>query len=164
MTFKHNLKFISWIVIFLALPLFFFASLLIISYQKTGYIQWGEAASNSAYLFFFISIVAMPGLFLHFRYYKLDKGKSLRFRGTYFEITQKGGINKIYYNCISKIEKHYPVWRHRNPWSEYGYIKIFLKDNSIFSYSCLTHDLFSSAIMFKNKDITVEDYEDIYPW
>ncbi len=163
MTFNQNLKFISWTVILFSLPIILFISLLIISYQKAGYFQWGETASMSAVFFIIISIITVPGLLLHYRYYKQDKGKSLKFRPTYFEITQYGQTNKIYFKDISRIEKHYPVWSHRNPWSDYGYIKVVLKDNLIFSYSCLTHDIISSAILFKNKEVTVEDCRELYP-
>ena len=163
MTFNRNLKFISWTVILFSFPLILFVSLLIISYQKTGYFQWGETASMSVVFFLIVSVATVPGLFLHYKYYKRDKGKSLRFRPTYFEITQNNLTNKIYYKDISSIEKHYPVWNHRMPWSNYGYIKLVLNDNQIFSYSCLTHDIISSAILFKNKDVVVEDCGELYP-
>lgn len=164
MTFKHNLKFISWTVILFTIPLFFFASLLITSYQKTGKIQFADTALKSGVLFIIISIVTVPGLCLHYHYYKQDKGKSLRFRPTYFEVIQNGQTYKIYYKDILRIEKHYPLWSHRLPWKDYGYIKIFLKDNSTVSYSCLTHDIISSALLFKNKGVLVEDCEEMYPW
>ena len=163
MTFNHNLKFISWTAILFSLPLILFVSLLIISYQKVGYFQWGEVTSKSVVFFILISIITVPGLLLHYRYYNQDKGKSLKFRPTYFEIIQDAQTNKIYYKDILRIEKHYPVWSSRNPWSDYGYIKIVLKDNSEFSYTCLTHDFISSAILFKNKDVTVEDCGELYP-
>ena len=163
MTFNRNLKFISWTIILFSFPLILFVSLLIISYQKTGHFQWGDTASMSVPFFLIISVVTVPGLFLHYKYYRQDKGKSLRFRPTYFEITQNSLTNKIYYKDISSIEKHYPVWNHRMPWSNYGYIKIVLKDNLVFSYSCLTHDILSSAILFKNKEVNVEDCGELYP-
>ena len=163
MTFRQNLKFISWTTILFSLPLILFVSLLIISYRNVGYFQWGEVASMSVVFFIIISIITVPGLLLHYRYYKQDKGKSLKFRRTYFEITQNGKTNKIYYKDISRIEKHYSVWSRRNPWSDYGYIKIVLKDNLFFSYPCLSHDIISSAILFKNKEVTVEDWGELYP-
>jgi len=163
MTFKRNLKFISWTAILFSIPLILFISILIISYQKTGHFQWGDTFSISAAPFLIISIFTVPGLLLHYRYYKQDKGKSLKFRPTYFEIAQNGQVNKIYYKDISRIEKIHPVWSHRNPWNDYGYIKVVLKDNLVFTYSCLTHDIISSAILFKNKDVKVEDYEVFYP-
>ena len=164
MTFKRNLKFISLTIILFAIPIIAFISILIIRYQKTGQMEWADTALNLGFLVFFVSIITVPGLFLHFHYYNKDMGKSLRFRPTYFEIIRDGETNKIYYKDILRIEKHYPAWTHRNPWSDYGYIKILLTDNSTFSYSCLTHDFFSSAVLFKNEGVEVEDCEDIYPW
>ena len=163
MTFSRNLKFIGWTVTLFAFPIILFVSLLVISYRNTGHFQWIETAPMSALFFLIISIATIPGFILHYSYYKKDKGKSLRFRPTYFEITQNAFTNKIYYKDISSIEKHYPVWNHRMPWSNYGYIKIILKDNLIFFYSCLTHDIVSSAILFKNKDVIVEDCGELYP-
>jgi hypothetical protein len=164
MTFKRNLKFIGWSVLLFSLPLVFFFALLIINYQRTGHIEWVDITTKFAVFFIIISIMTVPGFILHYRYYKKDKGKSLRFRPTYFEITKNNQTNKIYYGDILRIEKHYLTWNRRNPWSDYGYIKIILKDSSIYSYSCLTHDIVSSAIFFKNKDVTVDDCEEFFPW
>ena len=164
MTFKHNLKYIGWTVIFFSLPLIFFVSLLILSFKKTGEFHLLHTISISAIFFIPISIITVPGFILHYRYYERDKGKSLRFRPTYFEIIQNNQTNRIYYKDILRIEKHYLSWNRRNPWSDYGYIKIVLKDNLLFSYSCLTHDIISSAILFKNKGVVVEDCQEIFLW
>ena len=164
MTFKHNLKYIGWTLILFSLPLIFFISLLILGFKKTGEFHLLDTISISAIFFILISIITVPGFILHYRYYERDKGKSLRFRPTYFEIIQNNQTNKIYYKDILRIEKHYLSWNRRNPWSDYGYIKIVLKDNLLFSYSCLTHDIISSAILFKNKGVVVEDCEEIFPW
>ena len=164
MTFKRNLKFLGWTIVYFSLPVILFISLLIVSYQKTGQLQWVDTASKSGIVFLIISIVTVPGFILHLKYYKKDKGKSLNFRPTYFEITQDSYTNKIYYKDIVRIEKHYSSWSYRNPWSDYGYIKIVLNDNSIFSYSCLTHDFISSPSIFKKNGVVIEDWEEFYPW
>lgn len=164
MTFKRNLGFICQTAIVFSLPLILFISLLISSYQKTGQLQWLDTGSKSAVFFIIIFIITVPGFILHCRYYKQDKGKSLKFRPTYFEITQNNHTNKIYFKDILRIEKHYLAWNWRNPWNNYGYIKIILKNESTFSYSCLTHDIISSAILFKNKDVKVEYCEELFAW
>ena len=163
MTFKRNLEFISWTAILFSIPLIAFTSMLIIGYHNTGQLQWHRAVSILAVPFLMICIFTVPGLILHYLYYKRDKGKSLKFGPTYFEIAQGGQLNKIYYKDILRVEKYHPIWGHRNPWSNYGFIRIILKNNLNFSYSCLTHDIVSSAIFFKIKEVAVEDCEVFYP-
>jgi hypothetical protein len=164
MTFSNNLKFLGWTIALFLLPIIFFVSLLVVGYQKSGQLQWLDAISLSAFLFIVISIVIVPGFLLHIKYYKNDKGKSLRFRPTYFEIMQNKKSDKIYYKNIARIEVHYSTWSFKNPWSEYGYIKIILKDNSVFSYSCLTHDFISSQSIFRRNGVMVVDCGEFYPW
>lgn len=164
MTFKSNLKFIGWTIVYFSLPVIFFISILIISYNKTGHLQWSDAMSLSAAFFIVISILTVPGFLLHLKYYKQDKGKSLRFRPTYFEITQSDQTEKIYYKDVLRIEIHHSTWSYKNPWSDYGYVKIVLKDNSFFSYSCLTHDFVSSPSIFKRSGVEVLDCGEFYPW
>lgn len=164
MTFNQNLKIISWTMILFSFPLILLVLLLIINYLKVGHFQWEKAASSSFVFFTLTSIITIPGFLLHYRYYKKDKGKSLQLHPTYFEITQNGQTTRIYYKDILRIEKHYPVWSHRNPWCNYGYIKIILRDNTFFTYSCLIHDINSSAILFKIKDVIVGNCGELYPF
>jgi hypothetical protein len=141
---------------------FSFLILLIIE-QTHCYIKL-DAISLSATLFIVIPIITVPGLLLHIKYYKYDKGKSLKFRPIYFEITQKKKSDKICYKDILRIKIHHSTWSYKNPWSEYGYIKIVLKDNSIFSYSCLTHDFRSIPNIFQRNGAMVIDCGEFYRW
>lgn len=164
MTLKNNFKFLGWTIAYFLLPAILFISLLVVSYQKPGQLQWSDAISLSAPLFIVISIVTVPGFLLHIKYYKNDKGKSLKFRPTYCEISQNNKSDKIYFKHILRIEIHHSIWSYKNPWGEYGYIKIVLKDNSIFSYSCLTHDFISSPSIFRRDGVMVVDCGEFYPW
>ena len=164
MTFRNNLKFISWTIILFSTPIILFLVFLIKSYLDSGSFQWAKTAIPFAGIFGLISLMTFPGFLLHYKYYQQDKGKFLRFRPTYLEINDITGLNKIYYKDILKVEKHYVSWNRSNPWSEYGYNKIFLKNDVAFTYNCLTHDYLSSAILFKIKNVVVEDYDELFPW
>lgn len=164
MTFKTNLKFIGLTICMFSLPLFLFIALLITSYSETGQLNWNESAYKSSVFFGIISLLTIPGFLLHYRYYLSDKGKSLSFHETYFDLRDRTGTYKIYYSDLIKIEKHYMFWNSRNPWRGYGYIKLFLKNGETVTYNCLTHDHISSAILFKLKKVSIEECEEIYPW
>jgi len=164
MTFKNNLKFIFWTLIWFLFPFILFTANIITSYIKTGNLYFQKTFTISAIILGIVSLLFIPGLLLHYKYYKQDKDKTLRFRPTYMEITDLNGIHKIYFADISKIEKHHVVWNRRIPWSNYGYIKIILKNGQLFFFNCLTHDIISSAILFKNKNVVVDDFEELYPW
>src|SRR6185436_724990 len=147
MTFKTNLKRIGRTIFIFTLPLFLFTVLLITSYSKTGQLKWVESANKSSVFFAIISLLTIPGFLLHYRYYLRDKGKSLVFHETYFELSNKTGTYKIYYSDIVKSEKHYMFWNSRNPWRGYGYIKLFLKNGEALTYNCLTHDHIASIAL-----------------
>lgn len=164
MTFKTNLKFIRLTIFIFSLPLLLFIALLITSYSDTGQLKWNKSVNKSSVFFGIVSLFTIPGFLLHYRYYFSDKGKSLLFHETYFDLNDRTGTNKIYYTDLIKVEKHYMFWNTRNPWRGYGYIKLFLKNGEILTYNCLTHDHISSAILFKVKKVQTEECEEIYPW
>jgi hypothetical protein len=164
MTFKSNFKAIGMTIFVFLLPFCLFFSLLLTNYYKVGMPNWSESVQGSLVFFGIISLLTIPGFLLHFRYYFKDKGKSLVFQKMYFDFIVKGESTKIDYSDLIKVEKHKMYWSNRNPWKGYGYIKLFLKSGQTFSYSCLTHDHISSAILFKMENVLVEDYEEIYPW
>lgn len=159
MTFRSNLNFIGFTVFIFALIIFYFIAVLIIMHSKTGVWQWSETFSGSFFVIVFISLITVPGFLLHFRYYKQDKEKILDFKSNYLEITDRSGISKVFYNEILKVERHSPLWQFKNPWSNYGYIKIIMKNSTAFTYTCLTFEGF-----INHKDFILEHYEDFYPW
>jgi hypothetical protein len=108
--------------------------------------------------------MTVPGFLLHYKYYGHDKGKSLRFRPTYFELSDQYQTTKVYCKDIQKVERRYVAWNRRNPWSDYGYIKVFLKSGVTVSFTCLLSDHISSAAYFRNKNVPVEEDETLVPW
>lgn len=147
-----------------SLPIIFFIVLLFVFHNKTGEWQWANTASKSAVFFGLISLMTIPGFLLHYKYYSHDKGKSLRFRPTYFELSDELQTTKIYYKDIQKVERHYIVWNRRNPWSDYGFIKVYTKSGKTVSFTCLLSDHISSTAYFRNKSVTVEENETLFPW
>ena len=107
--------------------------------------------------------ISVPGLLLHYNYYRSDRNKHLKFRPTYIEIQNKEKIDKIYYTDILKIENHHVAWKYKNAWGDYNYIKVSLNNGLIYTYNCLTRDNISSVAWFKNKGINIEDWEETYP-
>jgi hypothetical protein len=164
MTFKNNLRFIFWNLIWFLFPLILFVSVTTSNYFKTGNFNIQKIFPVSAIIFGIMALIFIPGFLLHYRYYKQDKNKSIRFRPTYFLLNDLDEIHKIYFSDILKIEKHHVLWNGRIPWNNYGYIRIILRGGQLFSFNCLTHDIISSTILFKNKNILVEDFEELYPW
>lgn len=164
MTFKSNFRAISMTFFVSLLPFFLFSSLLMTNYYKVGKPNWSESVQGSLVFFGIISLLTIPGFLLHFRYYFKDKGKSLVFQKKYFDFIVKEESTRIDYSDLIKVEKHKMYWNDGNPWNKYGYIKLFLKNGQTYSYSCLTHDHNSSAILFRMKNVPVEDYEKIYTW
>ncbi len=164
MTFSSNLKAIGSTIIIFLIPVLFFLVLLIINYTKTEELSWKDSMAASMIFFLIISIMTVPGFILHLRYYLKDRKKTLRFRPTYFELSDLYKLTKIYFTDINKIEHHHLFFRSRNPWRDYGYIKVLLNDGSNYTYNSLTFDHSSSAILFRSKNVVVEDFEDLYPW
>jgi hypothetical protein len=164
MSFKTNIRYIGMTVVVFSLPIIFFIVLLLVFHNKTGEWQWANTASKSAVFFGLISLMTIPGFLLHYKYYLHDKGKSLRFRPTYFELSDELQTTKIYFKDIHKIERHYVVWNRRNPWSDYGYIKVYTKSGGTVSFTCLLSDHISSTAYFRNKNVTVEENETLFPW
>ncbi|MBS1733786.1 MAG: hypothetical protein JST02_10870 [Bacteroidetes bacterium] len=165
MTLKNNLKFIAWTLLWAVLPLLVFLIVIIINQDETKSIEIGKTFFATVIFSCCISFLTVPGLLLHLKYYLTDKNKSIRFRPTYVEITDKSNLYKIYFKQISKIERHQVSWSLRRfPWSEYGYVKIILNTNEFYSFNCLTHDLISSVAKFQQQNIPIKDYSEIYPW
>ena len=162
MTFKNNLKFIGWTIIWALLPFLVFIISVITSFQKNGSVKLETEALSLFTLLVFILFITVPGFLIHLRYYLRDKGKTLNFHSTYLEISQNSIIKKVYYNEILKIERHYLWWSHKLPWSNYSHIDIILKDNTKLFYSCLIQDSFSSLSWFKSKNVAIEDCEEFY--
>ncbi|RYE57834.1 MAG: hypothetical protein EOP48_04950 [Sphingobacteriales bacterium] len=164
MSFKTNFRYIGMTIFVFSLPIVFFIVLLFVFHNKTGEWQWADTASKSAVFFVLISLMTVPGFLLHYKYYKHDKGKSLRFRPTYFELGYRYQTTKVYFKDIQKVERRYVAWNRRNPWSDYGYIKVFLTSSETVSFTCLLSDDLSSAAFFRNKNVAVEEDEILFPW
>lgn len=164
MTFKSNLLKIGMTLIILSLPVIFFILLLYLSYKKFGYVDFNYAASKSWVFFILISIIAVPGLLLHIKYIKIEKGRFLIFNKRLIEVSKGEFSTRILYKDILKAEIYFVVWNRRNPWSGYGFTRIFLKDGTRLLYTSLVFDCFSSALLFKQNSIDVEELETLWPW
>ncbi len=164
MTFKTNLRYIGWTLLWASLPFLIFIFAIIARYQKAEELDVKNAALSLLSFFIIILLVTIPGFFIHLRYYRRDKGKTLKFRPTYFEITHKSVTKKVYYDEILKIERHHLCWGHKLPWSDYSHIEIILKDDTKLFYSCLIYDGLPSLSWLKNKQLIIEDCEVLYLW
>ena len=164
MTLKTNFKHIGLTLSVFCFPIILYLGILITSYYKTDDFKWRDTASKSFVYFGIISLITIPGLLLHYNYYRHDKGKQLRFDLTYFELIAKSQVFKIYLKDIQKVERHSLLWGRRNPWNDYGYIKVFLKNGKSLIISSLITDPGSSEIYFVKNNVTVEKVEDFYTW
>lgn len=80
MTLRSNFRAISLSLGIFLMPLFLYASLLLITWSNTG--NRGQTSFVPEFLSFFAftSFFTLPGLLLHVRYYQQDKGKTLLFK------------------------------------------------------------------------------------
>lgn len=163
MTFKSNLFEIGLTLILFSVPIVFFFAFLITSYRKFGYFDFAEI-SIFWIPFTLINIITVPGILLHIKYTKIEKGRFLVFNKKGIEITREGLPNKILYKNILKAEVYFVAWNRQNPWSKYGFTRVVLKDGSSFLYTSLIFDCFSSALLYKQNNINVEEVETLWPW
>lgn len=140
MTFKNNLRYIGWTVVWATLPFLMFIISLVINYQKNGKFQVKNLTLSLLPFLIIILVITLPGFLIHLRYYIRDKGKALKFRPTYFEISHDSVAKNFYYDEVLKVERHRLSWGHKLPWSDYSHVEIILKDNTTLFYSCLIHD------------------------
>lgn len=144
-------------------PIVFYLLLIGLSYNTSGDFHWREKALATLPFFIGCSLIAVPGLLLHLKYYSLDKDKSLQFKSSYFIIANRMTVNKIYYKDIVKVERHDLMWR-RVPWDNYGYLKVYTKNGDSYIFTSLLCDHRSIAAYLKQKGLDVDDFESFYPW
>lgn len=147
MTFRKNLSIIGFTLIWLMLPVV----LLLIT--KTFSIS----------LLLIVFLIAGPGLFLHIRYYLMDKHKEISFTSKHLEIKQGDSFHKIVYTDILKVEHHYHWWPYKIPYGNYGYVKVFTHDKT-YKFTCFVHDDKSSSHFFESKGLHVKKCERMVPW
>ncbi len=162
MTFKRNLRFIIWTVLWFSMPVILFIVFITRNYSTKGNLYLSETFWDLGLLFWLPSLLTIPGFFLHFRYYQQDKGKLITHFHDYFEITKNGETKKILYEDIIKIEHHYVSWI-KIPWSDYYKTKLFHRDGGIISISCLSNESLR-GFRFKNKDLVIENFYGHFPW
>jgi hypothetical protein len=149
MSFTRNLSHISWTLLWLSL----LTTVLLVN-----------PIDNGIAILIVLILFIIPGIFLHIRYFLKDKNKTVELKSNNVEIILPKTFSTFKYSEISKIEHHYNFWPHKNPWGNYGYIKIFLNDNSIHSYTCLIQESHQAALFFQSKKVLVEKCEGIVPW
>jgi len=163
-TFRNNLKFIGLTIFIFCLPFVLFIALLITTYAETDQLKWVDSASKTSFFFLVTSAITIPGFLLHFKYYINSKNKSIYITQTYITITDEERTTKIFYDNLAKVEFHFMFRSIANPWKNYGYIKLFLKNGKTLSYNCLIYDKLSSLALFRSKQVQLEECDEIYPW
>jgi hypothetical protein len=164
MAFKSNLGKISLTLIVFLLPFLLFIFPLFSAYSRTGTFNGGKYSGEYLGFVVITCFISLPGLLLHYKYYLIDKGKTLELGKGHFGWTDKQRTTKIAYTDLLKVEMHYLYWKSGNPWSEYGYVTLFLKNGTQLTITCLTYQQDAAAAWFGSKNIRIKNIEEIYPW
>ncbi len=123
-----------------------------------------KSISDSSFVFLFISLLTFPGFILHYRYKILNRNREITFKQNHLEVTTENGIENILYSDVLEVENHTVTWKGRNPWSDYNYVKLNLKNGEKIYYNCLTEKINSENNLLKSNRIKKFKIEDIYPW
>ena len=161
---KKSKGYITMSIVILSLSIIYFMLMLFLNYYEKEKFIINKSISDSSFIFLFTSILTFPGFILHYRYKMLNKNRKITFRKNYLEITTEDGTKKVLFTDVLVVENHTVAWQDRNPWSNYKYVKIILKNGEKIYYNCLTCIINSENNLFNIDRIKVYNLEDIYPW
>jgi hypothetical protein len=161
---KRNLGYITMSIVIFSISIIYFLFMLFLNYSEKEEFIISKTISDSSFMFLFTSVLTFPGFILHYRYKMLNKKRKITFRKNYLEITTEDGIKNVLFSDVLEVENHTVAWQGRNPWSDYNYVKIILKNGDKIYYNCLTSVKNSENNLFNINRIKVSNLEDIYPW
>ena len=161
---SKNAKYILPSIIVFLIALVFFLFVLSSNYRNDEEELLIKSLCESVFFIFLTSFLSIPGFILHYRYSIHNRKKTITFKKNYFEITIADKTTDILYADISVVENHTLVWKIRNPWSDYSYVKIILNNGEKIYYNCLTKIKNSENNLFNIERIKIYNLEDIYTW
>lgn len=164
LTFTSNFKKIGRILLFLSLPIILIVVTLIIDGNKFSYSNFISTASRFWVAISMISVITIPGILLHYKYYQTDKKILLELDKNFLAIHDSQGFTKTSYENILKAEVYTPAWSGKLPWSDYGFTRIFLRNGTQLLYTSLIFDCVSSKHLYKYYNVSVEEIETFWPW
>ncbi len=91
-------------------------------------------------------ILWVPGMILHLSYYLKDKSKAIRITSESIEITKLNVITRINFTDINQITSVDNSCIARSPWSNYGFVRLTMKDRTVEKITCLTVDSFTLSL------------------
>ncbi|MFT3843963.1 MAG: hypothetical protein QM725_02835 [Lacibacter sp.] len=163
MNFKTNLQKASLNLFVFSFFIFFFLIILFTAHNKTGEWQLFSSFSKSIPFMIGIGIVTIPGFILHLKYYLSDKGKSLKSKSGFLEISNANNDDRVNYSEIKSVRFYKSLWT-KFPWSDYCFIRINLKNGEVICLTSLLFDPINTKILFKQMNIPVEESELFFPW
>lgn len=163
MNYSRNLKNIIPSILIFFISIIYFIITLIINYsEKEPFLIW-KSITDSSFIFLFISSFTVPGFILHYRYERLNRKRKITFKQNYLEITTDTEIKNVLYSDILEVQKHIVLWKEKNPWSHYSYVKLILKNKEKIYYNSLTKRINSENNLLKSNRIKKYEIEDIWP-
>lgn len=161
---NKNIYFILPSIITFSISIIYFFIVLGINYYDNKEEIFIKSLSESSFILLIFSALSFPGFILHFRYIFLNKNFKIIFHKKHFEILKENEAKIVLYTEVNKIEMHSTIWKSRNPWSDYGYVKIILESGEKIFYNSLTNIENSENILLSIERIKKYSLEDIYPW
>lgn len=161
---NKNIYFILPSIITFSISIIYFFIVLGINYYDNEEEIFIKSLSESSFILLIFSVLSFPGFILHFRYIFLNKNFKIKFHKKHFEILKENEAKIVLYTEVNKIEMHSTIWKSRNPWSDYGYVKIILESGEKIFYNSLTNIENSENILLSIERIKKYNLEDIYPW
>ena len=138
--------------------------MLFINYNESNVLMIGKSLKDSSFFLIFILFITFPGFALHFRYKIQSRNKKITFKQNCLEIETDFETKKVFYSDVLEIESHFVAWQRRNPWSDYSYVKLNLKNGEEIYYNCLTTSINSDNNLLLIERIKKTKFDDIFPW
>ncbi|MEM0577891.1 hypothetical protein [Flavobacterium polysaccharolyticum] len=164
MEYKRNLNYIMPSIVLLSMSIFGFLILIVILYIEIENFTINKNIYGSSVIFLVLSSITVPGFILNYRYEILNKNRKITFKQNHLEIETDAEIENILYQEVLEVEKHIVSWKGRNPWSDYYYVKLNLKNGKKIYYNCLTETINSENNLLKSKRIKKFTIDNLYPW
>jgi len=161
---KRNLEYITMSILIFSFSIIYFLLMLFLNFSEGEEFIISTSISDSSFVFLFTSILTFPGFILHYRYMLLNRNRTMTFKQNYLEITTENGIKNILYSDVIEVENHTVAWQGRNPWSDYTYVRLNLKNGEKIYYNCLTTLINSDNYLLKSERIKKFQIANLYPW
>ncbi|MGL3001500.1 hypothetical protein [Flavobacterium sp. RSSB_23] len=161
---KKNLIYVMPSIVFLSIFMFGFLILIVTLYIEVENFTIYKNIYDLSIVFLLFSSITIPGFILNYRYEILNRNRKITFKQNHLEIKTEAEIENILYEEVLEVEKHIVSWKGRNPWSDYYYVKLNLKNGKKIYYNCLTETINSENNLLKRKRIKKFTIDNLYPW